>query len=126
MSNLPPWLATSSEELNQRMLRGLKEEIISISCPVIWSKFLGPIRFVSIFKPRGVCEILEPLRWVIIVLINNYQMRLNMIWRVLAEENRLQFSQLPVSRQVQDIEGRPVLQIMSSADILHSCYDFRR
>ena len=27
MSNLPPWLATSSEELNQRMLRGLKEEI---------------------------------------------------------------------------------------------------
>ena len=27
MSNLPPWLATSSEELNQRMPRGLKQEI---------------------------------------------------------------------------------------------------
>ena len=91
MSNLPPWLATSSEELKQRMPRGLKEEIplikflVSISCPVIWSKFLGPVRFLSIFKPRAVCEILEPLCWMISVLINNYQMRLSMIWRVLTE-----------------------------------------
>ena len=38
---------------------------------------------------------------------------------MLAEENRLQLSQLPVSRRVQDIEGCPCLQIMSFADILH-------
>ena len=53
---------------------------------VIWSKFSGPVRFVSIFKSRAaVGEILEPLCWMISVLINNYQMRLNMIWRVLVE-----------------------------------------
>ena len=35
-------------------------------------------------------------------------------------------SQWPVSQQVQDIEGCSVLQIMSFADILHSCYDFKQ
>ena len=40
--------------------------------------------------------------------------------------DRLQLSQWPVSRQVQDIEGCSVLQIMSFADILHSCYDFKQ
>ena len=40
--------------------------------------------------------------------------------------DRLQLFQLPVSRQVQNIEGCSFLQIMSSADILHSCYDFRQ
>ena len=40
--------------------------------------------------------------------------------------DHLQLSQLPVYRQVQDIEGCSVLQIMSSADILYSCYDFRQ
>ena len=73
-------MATSSEELNQRMPRGLKEEIplIKVSRLYLVSGNLIQV-FGSIFKPRAVSEILEPLCWMISVLINNYQMRLNMI-----------------------------------------------
>ena len=68
------------------MPRGLKEEIplIKVSRLYLVSgnliQVLGLVRFVSIFKPRAaVGEILEPLCWMISVLINNYQMKLSMI-----------------------------------------------
>ena len=81
-------MATSSEELKQRMLRGLKEEIPLIKVTRLYLvsgnliQVFGFSTFCinAIFKPRAaVGESLEPLCWMISVLINNYQMRLNMI-----------------------------------------------